>query len=193
MIPGGAEAEAGVAGLDAALTEGAEAGAAALEEGAGAEASALAKESAAEAKRLKEAEAAIGRSMPEPQLTNPYKEFKPGGASMSDFYGTAAKEGRQSAIKEAEAQAGQSGYASMRFPEEAEEAATTANPLRAKAKAAKRPQNHPVPCWRYCMVSGIWYLKITSRYHRNCMVSGIWYLKVASLRSRRIWYLVSGI
>ena len=98
MIPGGAEAEAGVAGLEAAAAEGAEAGAAALEEGAGAEASALAKESAAEAKRLKEAEAAIGRSMPEPELTNPYKG------------------------KEA-------GYTSLRFPEEAEEAATTANPL----------------------------------------------------------------
>ena len=105
MIPGGAEAEAGVAGLDAALTEGAEAGAAALEEGAGAEASSFAKESAAEAKRLKEAEAAIGRSMPEPQLTNPYKAIEPGGkygASMSDFYGTAAKEGRQAKLLEAE-------------------------------------------------------------------------------------------
>ena len=49
--------------------------------------------------------AGVGRfaDKAEPQLTNPYKALEPGGkygASMRDFYGTAAKEGRQSAIKE---------------------------------------------------------------------------------------------
>ena len=91
MLPGGAEAEAGVAGLEAAAAEGAEASAAALEEGAGAEAKALAKESSAEAKKLKEAEAAIGRFKSgynidaEPNLTDPYENIS-GEPHMSDFY-----------------------------------------------------------------------------------------------------------